>query len=274
MTYIINLSGKVAAVTGGSGVLGSAMCRGLAGAGAAVAVLGTSETRIQAAVDSITSTGGKALGVQVDVLDRISVQQAAEKIAAELGSVDILVNCAGGNRPEALTLPDKSRTFFDLDEDALKWVMDLNFMGSVLPSQIFGKAMTEKGEGVVINISSMSASRPLTRVIAYSGAKAAIDNFTRWLAVHFALEYSPNIRVNAIAPGFFLGDQNRDLLVDRNTGDLTARGQQIITHTPMNRFGEPEDLVGTMLWLASDASRFVTGIVVPVDGGFSAYTGV
>ncbi len=274
MTYTIDLTGKVAVVTGGSGVLGSAMCRGLAGAGAAVAVLGTNEAKIAAAVESITSAGDKALGVQVDVLDSDSVASAADRITSELGSADILVNAAGGNKPEALTLPNRERTFFDLDEEALRWVMDLNFMGSLLPSQIFGKAMADRGEGVVVNISSMSASRPMTRVVAYSGAKAAIDNFTRWLAVYFALEYSPNIRVNAIAPGFFLGDQNRDLLVNRETGDLTPRGNQIVTHTPMGRFGDPDDLVGTLLWLVSDASRFVTGVVVPVDGGFSAYTGV
>ena len=274
MTYSIDLSGKVAVVTGGSGVLGSAMCRGLAQAGAAVAVLGTTESKAQKVVDEITAAGGKALAVAANVLDREALDVAAQKITAELGSVDILVNCAGGNRPEALTLPDKSRTFFDLPEEALQWVFNLNYIGSLLPSQVFAKAMVEKQAGVIVNISSMASQRALSRVIAYSGAKAAIDNFTRWLAVYFAMEYSPNIRVNAIAPGFFLGDQNRDLLIDRESGNLTARGQQIIQHTPMDRFGEPEDLVSTLLWLVADQSRFVTGVVVPVDGGFSAYSGI
>lgn len=274
MTYSIDLSGKVAVVTGGSGVLGSAMCRGLAQAGAAVAVLGTTESKAQKVVDEISAAGGKALAVAANVLDRDGLNAAAEKISAELGSVDILVNCAGGNRPEALTLPDKSRTFFDLPEEALQWVFNLNYMGSLLPSQVFAQNMVEKQSGVIVNISSMASQRALSRVIAYSGAKAAIDNFTRWLAVYFAMEYSPNIRVNAIAPGFFLGDQNRDLLIDRESGNLTPRGQQIIQHTPMDRFGEPEDLVSTLLWLVADQSRFVTGVVVPVDGGFSAYSGI
>lgn len=274
MTYTIDLSGKTAVITGGSGVLGAAMCLGLAQAGAAVAVLGATQRKIDAVVTSIQQSGGKAIGVVVDVLDRDSITKAAQQIAAELGSVDILVNCAGGNRPEATTTPDKSRTFFDLPEEALQWVFNLNYLGSILPSQVFGKSMSENGSGVIINISSMSAIRPLTRVLAYGGAKAAIDNFTQWLAVHFAQEYSPNIRVNAIAPGFFLTDQNRYLLTDRDSGDLTQRGQLIIGHTPMNRFGDADDLVGTLLWLVSDASRFVTGVVVPVDGGFSAYSGV
>ncbi|MBZ0291952.1 MAG: SDR family oxidoreductase [Anaerolineae bacterium] len=274
MTYTIDLSGKTAVVTGGSGVLGSAMCQGLAQAGAAVAVLGTTPGKIDAVVTSIQQSGGKAIGVVVDVLDRASIERAAQQITTELGSVDILVNCAGGNKPEATTTPDKARNFFDLPEDALQWVFNLNYLGSILPSQVFGKTMTENGAGVIINISSMSAMRPLTRVLAYGGAKSAVDNFTQWLAVHFAQEYSPNIRVNAIAPGFFLTDQNRFLLTDQATGDLTQRGQQIISHTPMNRFGDAEDLVGTLLWLVSDAARFVTGVVVPVDGGFSAYSGV
>ncbi len=274
MTYTIDLSGKVAVVTGGSGVLGSAMCKGLAQAGAAVAVLGTTESKAQKVVDEISASGGKAIAVAANVLDRATLNNAADKISAELGSVDILVNCAGGNRPEALTLPDKSRTFFDLPEEAMQWVFNLNYMGSLLPSQVFGQNMVDKQTGVIVNISSMASQRALSRVIAYSGAKAAIDNFTRWLAVYFAMEYSPNIRVNAIAPGFFLGDQNRDLLIDRESGNLTARGQQIIQHTPMDRFGDPDDLVSTLLYLVADQSRFVTGVVIPVDGGFNAYSGI
>jgi NAD(P)-dependent dehydrogenase (short-subunit alcohol dehydrogenase family) len=269
---MFDLTGKTVVVTGGTGVLGSVMCRGLAQAGASVAVLATTEAKTLALAEEIRAAGGKAIGVSADVLDPAALQKAAEKVLAEFGQVDILVNGAGGNRPQAITNPQQS--FFDLPPDALQWVFNLNFLGTLLPSQAFGKHMVERKSGVILNVSSMTAFRPLTRVVAYGGAKAAINNFTQWLAVHFALEYSPTIRVNAIAPGFFLGDQNRDLLIDKNTGDLTARGSQIIGHTPMHRFGDPDDLLGTVLWLVSDASRFVTGVVVPVDGGFSAYSGV
>lgn len=269
---MFDLSGKAVVVTGGTGALGSAMCRGLARAGAAVAVLATTESKTLALADEIRAAGGRAIGVSADVLDRDTVAHAAEKVIAEFGQVDILINGAGGNRPQAIT--NASQSFFDLPQDALQWVFNLNFLGTLLPSQVFGKYMVDRGSGVILNVSSMAALRPLTRVAAYGGAKAAINNFTQWLAVHMALEYSPDIRVNAIAPGFFLGDQNRDLLIDRETGNLTTRGSQIIGHTPMKRFGEPDDLLGAVLWLVSDASRFVTGIVVPVDGGFSAYSGV
>jgi NAD(P)-dependent dehydrogenase (short-subunit alcohol dehydrogenase family) len=222
--------------------------------------------------DDIRASGGQACGVAADVLEIATLQSALEKVVAEFGRVDILVNGAGGNRPQATSNP--SQPFFDLPTDALQWVFNLNFVGTLLPSQVFGRHMAGRGDGVILNISSMAAFRPLTRVVAYAGAKAAVNNFTQWLAVHMAQEYNPNIRVNAIAPGFFLGEQNRDLLVDKETGNLTPRGQQIITHTPMNRFGEPDDLLGAVLWLTSDASRFVTGIIVPIDGGFSAYSGV
>jgi NAD(P)-dependent dehydrogenase (short-subunit alcohol dehydrogenase family) len=188
------------------------------------------------------------------------------------GGVDALINGAGGNKPEATTSPE--RTFFDLPEAALRFVFDLNLMGTIIPSQIFGKRLAEKGEGVILNISSMNALRPLTRVAGYSAAKAGVSNFTQWLAVHMAQEYSPRIRVNAIAPGFFLTEQNRYLLTDAKTGELTARGQSIINHTPMRRFGQPEDLFGAVLWLLSPASAFVTGLVVPIDGGFQAFSGV
>jgi len=184
----------------------------------------------------------------------------------------ILVNGAGGNKKEATTGKDLS--FFDLPPEAVQWVFNLNFLGTLLPSQVFGKKMVERGEGVILNISSMNAFRPLTRIPAYSGAKAAVSNFTQWLAVHIAQEYSPNIRVNALAPGFFLTDQNRFLLTDEKSGELTPRGRQIIDHTPQARFGDPEDLLGAMFWLLSPASQFVTGVVVPIDGGFSAYSGV
>jgi len=207
-----------------------------------------------------------------DVLDADSLRRAADTVLGRFGRIDGLVNAAGGNRPEATTGPDRS--FFDLPPDALEWVLDLNLLGTILPCQIFGRRMAEQGEGVVLNISSMNAMRPLTRIPAYSAAKAAVSNFTQWLAAHMAQQYSPRIRVNAIAPGFFLTRQNRFLLTDEQTGDLTPRGRSILAHTPMGRFGEPEDLFGAVLWLLSPASAFVTGVVVPVDGGFAAYSGV
>lgn len=270
---MFDLSGKVAVITGGTGVLGSSMTKALAGAGAIVVPLARTEANAKALADEITAAGGKALGLSADVLDKPSLEKALEAVMSAYGKVDILLNGAGGNRPEATAVPGQ-RTFFDLPQDAMQWVFNLNFTGSVLASQVFGKPMTEQSSGVIINVSSMAAERSLTRVLAYGGAKAAIDNFTHWLAVYMAKEHSPNIRVNAIAPGFFLGEQNRFLLIDKDTGSLTQRGQLIIDHTPMARFGEPDDLSGTLLWLVSDAARFVTGIVVPVDGGFSAYSGV
>jgi NAD(P)-dependent dehydrogenase (short-subunit alcohol dehydrogenase family) len=186
--------------------------------------------------------------------------------------VDILINGAGGNKKEATTSPDLS--FFDLPADAVQWVFNLNFIGTLLPCQVFGKVMAEREEGIILNVSSMNAFRPLTRIPAYSAAKAAVSNFTQWLAVHISQEYSPNIRVNAIAPGFFLTEQNRFLLTDEETGELTPRGRTIIDHTPMGRFGHPDDLIGTVLWLLSPGAAFVHGVVVPVDGGFSAFGGV
>jgi NAD(P)-dependent dehydrogenase (short-subunit alcohol dehydrogenase family) len=272
MTYTIDLSGKVAVVTGGSGVLGAAMCRGLAQAGAAVVILGTTDEKTAALAEEIKAEGGKAVGFAADVVDRTSVEAAATRIMSEFGRVDILINCAGGNNQAAVTSPTK--TFFDIPEEAVKSVFDLNYLGTFMPSQVFGKIMVQQDEGVIINISSMSAYQPITRVPAYSGSKAAISNFTQWLAVYFAQEYSPNIRVNAIAPGFFVTNQNRRMLIDEATGELTERGQKIITHTPMNRFGEPDELIGTLLYLVSDGARFVTGTVIPVDGGFMAYKGV
>ena len=270
---LFDLTGKVAVVTGGTGVLGSAMCKGLAKAGASVVILARTEDNAVALAKEIEAAGGVALGVRADVLDKPSLQQAAESVLARFGHVDILLNGAGGNRPEATAVPGQ-RTFFDLPQDVMQWVFDLNFMGSILPSQVFGQPMTQQGSGVILNISSMASYRPMTRVLAYAGAKAAINNFTYWLAVYMAKEHSPQIRVNAIAPGFYLGEQNRYLLIDEKTGELTPRGELIIEHTPMGRFGDPDDLIGTMLWLVSDASRFVTGVVVPVDGGFSAFAGV
>jgi NAD(P)-dependent dehydrogenase (short-subunit alcohol dehydrogenase family) len=215
---------------------------------------------------------GRAVVFTADVLDAAAMRTAAHEVVREFGRVDCLLNGAGGNHPGATTKPELS--FFDLPEDALRFVFDLNMLGTIIPSQVFGRLMAEQKEGVILNVSSMSAMRPLTRVLGYSAAKAGVNSFTQWLAVHLATEYSPRIRVNAIAPGFFLTEQNRFLLTDKETGDLTARGQSIIAHTPMGRFGEPEDLLGTLLWLLSPASAFVTGVVVPVDGGFSAFGGV
>lgn len=268
-----DLSGRVAVVTGGSGVLGGALCHGLAQAGATTVVVARTGAKVEETANAIVAAGGQALGLAADVLDRPQLESALYMVMQTYGRVDILVNAAGGNRPEATVIADQ-RPFFDVPQEALEWVLDLNLMGTLLPSQVFGRVMAEKKQGVIINVSSMAAFTPLTRVVAYAAAKAAVNNFTQWLAVTMARDYSPDIRVNAIAPGFFLGDQNRYLLIDQTTGDLTPRGKQIIDHTPMGRFGEPDDLVGTLLWLVSDAARFVTGVVVPVDGGFNAYSGV
>ncbi len=267
------LQGKTAVVTGGSGTLGSVMSQELSKVGANVVILGRAEDPGEALAEQINEAGGSALAISTDVLDHNSLSNALENVMQTYGRVDILVNAAGGNKSEATAVPG-TRTFFDLPPDAMQWVFNLNFTGTVLASQVFGKVMTEQQQGTIINISSMASFRPMTRVVAYAGAKAAINNFTHWLAVYMATQHSPNIRVNAIAPGFFLAQQNRFLLIDEETGDLTERGQQIIDHTPMNRFGDPEDLIGALIWLAGDASKFVTGIVVPVDGGFSAFSGV
>ena len=269
---LFGLADKVAAVTGGGGVLCGAMSRALARAGAKVAVLDLFEEAAQRVADDIVAQGGAALAVRCDVLDEASLEAARDAVLARFGRVDILINGAGGNKKQATTSPDLS--FFDLPADAVQWIFNLNFVGTLLPSQVFGRLMTEQGEGVILNVSSMNAFRPLTRIPAYSAAKAAVSNFTQWLAVHVAQEYSPRIRVNALAPGFFLTEQNRFLLTDEASGELTPRGRTIIEHTPMGRFGDPKDLLGTALWLLSPASTFVTGVVVPVDGGFSAFSGV
>jgi NAD(P)-dependent dehydrogenase (short-subunit alcohol dehydrogenase family) len=206
------------------------------------------------------------------VLDKDSLETAAQQVLAAYGHVDILINGAGGNKAQATTSAEIP--FFDLPADAVRWVFDLNLMGTILSSQVFGKIIAQQKDGVILNISSMNAFRPLTRIPAYSAAKAGVSNFTQWLAVHMAQEYSSTIRVNALAPGFFRTEQNRFLLTSQETGNLTPRGKSIIDHTPMGRFGAPEDLLGAVLWLVSPASEFVTGIVVPVDGGFSAFSGV
>ena len=268
---LFSLAGKVAVVTGSTGVLGGAMARGLAAAGAKVAILGRRAERAAEVADSIRAEGGEAMPLPADVLNKAELERARAELLAQWGTVDILINAAGGTVPDAIVFGD--RTFFDLTQTAFDQVMALNLTGTLLPSQIFGQVMAERKVGSIINISSMTAQRPLTRVIGYNAAKAAIDNYTKWLAVELAQKYGAGLRVNAIAPGFFLGEQNRALLVNPDQS-LTPRGQLIVDHTPMRRFGEPEELIGTTIWLCSDAARFVTGIVVPVDGGFMAFGGV
>jgi NAD(P)-dependent dehydrogenase (short-subunit alcohol dehydrogenase family) len=266
-----DFTGRSVVITGGTGILGRVMTQALIGCGANVAVLARNQEKATALLSEMSGPG-EAIVIEGDVLLKDSLERAAGVAGSKFGRIDCLINGAGGNHPQATTRPDLS--FFDIPEEALRFVFDLNLQGTILPSQVFGKGMAVQGEGVILNISSMSAFRPLTRVLSYSAAKAAVNSFTQWLAVHLAQEYSPRIRVNAIAPGFFLTEQNRFLLTDQETGKLTARGQSIIDHTPMRRFGEPEDLLSTVLWLLSPASSFVTGVVVPVDGGFSAFGGV
>ncbi len=274
-----SLEEKVAVVTGGTGVLGGAMAHGLAAAGARVAILGRRKEKAREVAEEIVAAGNEAIPLPADVLDEESLQTARQTLLDKWGRVDILINSAGGNRPDATVFGDL--TFFNVPRSALEGVVGLNFTGTVLPIQIFGEPMAEKGKGSIINISSMAAQKVLTRVMGYSAAKAAVDNLTKWLAVDLAEKHGSGLRVNAIAPGFFIGEQNRALLIkeDAHVGShdvpvLTERGQQIVDHTPMGRFGEPDELIGAAIWLASDASRFVTGIVVPVDGGFSASSGI
>lgn len=272
LTSWYDFTGHTCVVTGGTGVLGGEVACGLAALGANVAILGRN---LEAGESVRRRMGEKARNAEViscDVLNSDSVHAAAEIAAKRFGRVDSLINAAGGNNPRATA--NQQQKFFDLPPDAMRWVLDLNVMGTVLPSQVFGRGMAEAGRGIILNVTSMAAMRPLTRVVAYAAAKAAISNFTQWLAVHLAQEYSPNIRVNAIAPGFFLTEQNRFLLTDKDTGGLTARGSSIIAHTPMGRFGDPQDLLGATAWLLSPASAFVTGAVIPVDGGFGAFSGV
>lgn len=269
---LFGLEGRVAVVTGGGGVLCGAMSRALGRVGVKMAVLDLIPQAAQKVADEIKAAGGEAMAVQCDVLAKDSIEAAARRITDTWGRVDILINGAGGNKEQATTSPDLS--FFDLPTDAVQWVFNLNFIGTLLPCQVFGKVMADQGEGCILNISSMNAFRPLTRIPAYSAAKAAVSNFTQWLAVHMSQEYAPRIRVNAIAPGFFLTEQNRFLLTDEQTGELTPRGQTIIDHTPMGRFGDPDELIGTVLWLLSPGAAFVHGVVVPVDGGFNAFSGV
>ncbi|MDP9034700.1 MAG: SDR family oxidoreductase [Myxococcota bacterium] len=279
----VDLKEKVAVVTGGSGVLGSAMCRALAGCGAKVAVLGRDRDKAEKLAAELERNGGVARGISCDVLDRGSLESAAAATLKALGPCDILVNGAGGNHPKGTAGQEyfdpkpaadgqpSETSFFDLDVTGFKFVFDLNLLGTVLPSQVFGKQMLGRPGCAIINVSSMSSIRPLTKVAAYSAAKAAVNNITQWLATHFA---QAGIRVNAIAPGFFITEQNRRLMVQED-GTYSARAKKVVAQTPMRRFGEPEELVGALLWLAdSRSSGFVTGTIIPIDGGFAAYAGV
>jgi NAD(P)-dependent dehydrogenase (short-subunit alcohol dehydrogenase family) len=271
MMKLFDLSGKVAVVTGGNGVLGGAIAEGLSRAGARIGVLGRTQNTVDQKVDQINSSGGEAIPLIADVLESSDLQRAHDKVLAEWGRVDILVNAAGGNISGAVIGPDQS--ILDMDDRSFEKVVDLNFHGTYRATKVFVKSMIEQKQGVIINLSSMAAQKIISRVIGYSAAKAAVDNFTKSLAVELANKYGEGIRVNAIAPGFFIGEQNRQLLLNKD-GSLTDRGRTIIDHTPMDRFGEAEELIGTAVWLCSDASKFVTGTIIPVDGGFSAYSGV
>lgn len=273
---------KTIVLTGAGGVLCSTLAEALAKQGHNIAVLDLRKEAAERVAETINKNGGNAIGVEANVLDKSSLTLSKEAVNNAFGKVDILVNGAGGNHPLGTTsnpfleLEDLNKkeegfkTFFDLDPKGIEFTFNLNFLGTLIPTQVFAEDMVGREDCSILNISSMNAFTPLTKIPAYSGAKAAVSNFTQWLAVHFS---KLGIRVNALAPGFFLTDQNRSLLTNED-GSLTLRGQQIIDQTPMGRYGEPEDLVGTTLWLCSDASKFVTGVVVPIDGGFAAYSGV
>lgn len=276
-----DLQGKVCVITGGGGIIGTALAKGLADVGTKLAILDLfPEAAEKTAAALKEEFGVDAIGVEANVLDKESLLKAKAAVNEQLGKIDILINCAGGNSPKATTqvemmqktdLDHLENTFFGLQFDGFEKVFDLNFLGTVLPTMVLATDMLELGKGAILNISSMSAFKPLTKVGAYSAAKAAINNLTEWMATHFA---QMNIRVNAIAPGFFLTNQNRFLLIDEKTGEYTARGQKVINGTPMGRFGDPEELCGTTLYLLSDVSAFVTGVVIPIDGGYNAYSGV
>lgn len=281
LPFEIDLKGKVSVVTGGGGILCSMFAKALAESGSKVAILDLRQEAAQKVADEINAAGGEAIGVAANVLELESLKEAHETVLNKLGKCDILLNGAGGNNPKGTTTKDylfpediensEIATFYDLDSKGVEFVFNLNFIGTLLPTQVFSKDMLDQEDAVIINISSMNAFCPLTRIPAYSGAKAAISNFTQWLAVHMS---RVGIRVNAIAPGFFLTNQNRTLLIGED-GEYTERSKKIISQTPMQRFGEPEELIGTLLWLVDKkASSFVNGVVVPVDGGFAAYSGV
>ncbi len=272
ITRLYDFTGKTIVITGGAGVLCGEFACALVGCRANVVVLDRDPALAERLVKRIDTNVGKFVIVHGDVMDVAKLRESCDRVLTEFGRVDALINGAGGNNPRATTGP--SMDFFSIPAEAMRFVLDLNLLGTILPSQVFGRVMADQGNGNIVNISSMNAFRPLTRIPAYSAAKSAVTNFTQWLAVHMAQEYSPDIRVNAIAPGFFLTEQNRFLLTDKESGELTPRGKTIISHTPMGRFGKPEDLLGAVLWLLSPASSFVTGTVIPVDGGFGAFSGV
>ncbi|MBW2962097.1 SDR family oxidoreductase [Mesonia aestuariivivens] len=273
---------KIVVITGAGGILCSTLAKALAKKDYQIAVLDLKLAAAEKIVDEIKAEGGTAIAIESNVLERKSLEVAREKVNSLLGTCDLLINGAGGNHPLGTTsnpylqkedlanTQEGFKTFFDLDTQGIEFVFNLNFIGTLLPTQVFAKDMVGKKGCSILNISSMNAFTPLTKIPAYSGAKAAVSNFTQWLAVHFS---KVGIRVNALAPGFFLTDQNRALLTN-NDGSLTQRGQQIIDQTPMGRYGEPEDLISTTLYLCDEASSFVTGVVIPIDGGFSAYSGV
>jgi NAD(P)-dependent dehydrogenase (short-subunit alcohol dehydrogenase family) len=265
------MKGKIAAITGGSGTLGRAFAKGLAEQGVKVFTLDYNEEASQKMVDDFKKQGFEIHSVKCNVLDEASVDRAVEEVLKIAGKIDILINGAGGNMSGATVMPEQ--TIADISVEHFRKVNDLNLLGTVIPTIAFSKKMIERGEGCIINISSMSAFLPLTRVVGYSASKAAINNFTQWMAVELANKHGAGIRVNAIAPGFFVAKQNRALLLNEDN-TLTARGETIISQTPMKKFGEPDDLISTLLWLCDDKSSFITGIIVPVDGGYSAFSGV
>lgn len=269
---VFDIEGKVCVITGGSGVLCSEMAKAIGEHGGMVALLARGEEGLRETSEELAARDIDHVVTPASVTDRAELEAAAETVVDEYGRIDVLINGAGGNSPDATTGADSS--FFDLPQSGFEDVVNVNFVGTVLASQVFGEHMADRGEGTILNISSMTAFTPLTKIPGYSGAKAAVSNFTRWLAVHMAHNYSTDIRVNAIAPGFFLTEQNRYLLVDEETGEYTERGQTIIDHTPQDRFGRTEDLSTTVLWLLAPGSSFVHGAVIPVDGGFAAFSGV
>ncbi len=267
-----DFSDQVVVITGGTGVLLAPAVRALGLLGANLVILSTQQARAQAKVDELAQEGIRARPYEADVTDKARLEAVGEQVLGRFGRVDILINGAGGNNPHATVQTGTS--FFELPEDAIREVFDVNFMGSLFCAQIFGQSMGERGRGSILNVASMASLRPLTRIVSYSAAKGALSNFTQWLAVHMAQNYSPDIRVNAIAPGFLITEQNTDLLTDPQTGELSARGQAVLKSTPMGRFGSPDEMTGAVLWLLSSAAQFVTGVVLPLDGGFSAFSGV
>jgi NAD(P)-dependent dehydrogenase (short-subunit alcohol dehydrogenase family) len=266
-----NLEDKVAIVTGATGVLGGAMAQGLARAGASVVIMGRRREQAESVAAAIRDKGGQAMAAPADVMEKAQLETARNAVLERWGSIDILVNAAGGTTPEATVPVDK--TIFDMPLEPMQYVVDLNLIGTLLPCQVFGTVMAAQRTGSIVNISSLAVPRAVTRAVAYSAGKAAMENFTRWLAVELALKFGSGLRVNTITPGFFVGQQNRRLLLNEDES-LTARGQSIIDHTPAGRFGEPDELIGALVWLCSRSAAFVNGAVIPVDGGVNAYSGI